>query len=66
MGIWVVGTSNQIFVKKFLKILKKLLKIFKKNKVITGKTPSYAIGPFCTHHSICLDIEFLYKSFVLK
>ena len=51
MGIWVVGTLNQLFIRgtetKFLK-----------NKVVTGKTPFFVIGPFCTHHSICLNISF--------
>ena len=31
---------------------------FQKNKVVTGKTPFFVIGPFCTHHSICLNIGF--------
>ena len=43
MDIWVV-----------LKLKQKL----QKNKVVTGKTPFFMIGPFCTHCSICLDIGF--------
>ena len=39
---------------------------FQKNKGVTGKTPFYVIGPFCTHHSICLNIGFWYGSFVSK
>ena len=39
---------------------------FQKNKVVTGKTPFYVIGPFCNHHSICLNIGFWYGSFVSK
>ena len=27
-------------------------------KVVTGKTPFFVVGPFCTHHSICLNIGF--------
>ena len=27
---------------------------FQKDKVVTGKTLSFVIGSFCTHHSICL------------
>ena len=29
---------------------------FQKSKVVTGKTSSFAIGPFCTTHSICLKL----------
>ena len=27
-------------------------------RIVTGKTPFFVIGPFCTHHSICLNIGF--------
>ena len=37
-----------------------------KNKVVTGRTPFFVIGPFCTHYSICLNIVFWYASFVCK
>ena len=36
----------------------KLEKIFQKNKVVTGKTLLFMIGPFCCRHSICLNIGF--------
>ena len=36
----------------------KLEQIFRKNKLVTGKTPLFVIDPFCSHHSICLDIGF--------
>ena len=36
----------------------KLKQNFQKNKVVTGKTPFFVIGPFCSHHSICLNIGF--------
>ena len=36
----------------------KLKQIFQKNKAVTGKTPFFVMGPFCTHHSICLNIGF--------
>ena len=36
----------------------KLEKIFQKNKVATGKTPLFVIGPFCSHHSVWLNIGF--------
>ena len=44
--IRVVGTLNQLFI------------TFSKKKVVTGKTPFFAIGLFCTAHSICLNIGF--------
>ena len=71
MGIWVVGTTNQLFILKstFILILwvvgttnqlfvLKLKQNFQKNKVVTGKTPFFVIGSFCSHHSICLNIGF--------
>ena len=36
MGIWVVGTSNQLFIRVL-----KLKQNFQKNKVVTGKTISF-------------------------
>ena len=39
---------------------------FRKNKVVTGKTPFFVIGSFCTPHSICLNIGFWQISFVWK
>ena len=48
MNIWVVGTTNR----------QKTFKIFKKTKVVTGKTSLFVIGPFCTTRSICLNIGF--------
>ena len=54
MGIWVVDTTNQPFLLEDLK-----LKLnFQKNKVVTGKTPFFVIGPFCSHHFIYLNIGF--------
>ena len=32
--------------------------VFKKNKVVSGKSPFLVKGPFCAHHSICLNIGF--------
>ena len=37
-----------------------------KNKVVTGKTPLFVIGPFCSRHSICLNIGFWQSSFEWK
>ena len=34
----------------------KLKQNFQKNKVVAGKTPFFMMGPFCTHHSICLNV----------
>ena len=31
---------------------------FQKNKVASGKTLFFLIGPFCTSHSICLKLGF--------
>ena len=33
-----------------------LKEIFQKIKAVTGKTLIFMIGPFCSHHSICLNI----------
>ena len=52
MDIWVVGSSNQ--------------QNFQKYKVVTVETPFIVIGPFCTPHSICLNIGFWQDSFVWK
>ena len=36
----------------------KLGEIFQKNKVVTGTTPLFVMGPFCSRHFICLNIGF--------
>ena len=41
----------------FYEILK-LKENFRKNKVVTGKTPFFVIGPSCTPNSSCLNIGF--------
>ena len=42
-------------------------KIFEKGKyLVTGKTPFFVIGPFCTPHSIYLNVGFWQSSFVWK
>ena len=54
--IWTFGSLvHQI--NSFQEVLK-LKQIFKKNKAVTGKTPLFVIGPFCSRHSICLNIDF--------
>ena len=52
MGISVAGASSQLFIKGSETETK-----FSKNKAVTGKSP-FAIGPFCSHRSICLNIDF--------
>ena len=54
MDIWVVGTSNQLFLCEVLKLKQN----FRKNKVVTGKTRFFVIGPFCIPYSIYLNIGF--------
>ena len=53
MDIWVAGTSNELF----LKGSKTGKKVFKKKKVVTGKTPLFVIGPFCSRRSVCLNTD---------
>ena len=54
MGIWIAGTSNQLYLRGSFK-----LKLnFQKIKVVAGKTPFFVIGPFYTPHSVCLNTEF--------
>ena len=58
--IWTFG--NRLFIRDYYSET-----IFsKKNKVVTGKTPFFVIGQFCSHHFIFLNICFLYGSFVWK
>ena len=59
MNIWVLGTLNQLFIKVLI-----LEQNFQKNKVATGKTAFFVIGPFCTPHSICLRGQFWEGNFV--
>ena len=40
--------------------------IFQKNKVVTGKTALFVIGPFCSRYSICFNIGFRQSSFAWK
>ena len=53
MDIWVAGTSNKLFLRG-----SRTGKKFPKNKVVTGKTLFFVIGPFCSCDSICLKIGF--------
>ena len=38
-------------------------RIFKKSKVVTDKTQFFVIGPFRSHHSVCLSIGNWYGNF---
>ena len=60
-GVWAVRTLNQLFM-RFLN----WNKTFKKNKVVTGKTPFSVIGSSWSYHSICLNIGFWYGSFCME
>ena len=51
---------------KSLQEVFKLKQNFQKNEAVTGKTPFFVIGPFCTPHSIWLNIAFWQGSFVWK
>ena len=53
MCIWEIGVSNQLFIRGSYTEVK-----FSKNEVLSGKTGFFAIGPFFTPHSICLNIGF--------
>ena len=54
MDIWVVGISSQFFLRGF-----ETETNFQKNKVVTGKTPFFAIGIFFV-------LVLIYDSFVWK
>ena len=59
--IWTFGSLvHQI--KSFQEVPKRE-QIFQKNKVVKGKTSLFVIGPFCSRHYICLNIDFWQSSF---
>ena len=53
MGVWAVGKLNQLFIRGSFTETK-----LSKKKTVTGKTPYPVIGPFCSYHSVCLNIGF--------
>ena len=60
MDIWMVGTSNQLYIQgSYTKT-----KFLKKEGDYTGKILFFVIGQFCIPHSICLNIGFWESSFV--
>ena len=60
MGIWVVGTSNQLFIRG------SKTETNLKNEVLTGKTPFSVIGPFCTYRFVCLKDWLLILQFCME
>ena len=54
--IWAFGLLVQQI--NSLEEVLKLKQNFQKNKEVSGKTPFSLIGPFCSHHFICLNIGF--------
>ena len=59
MGNWFIKSTLYIY--EFLCLKQNFQK-----KVVTGKTPFFEIGPFCTPHSIFPNIGFWHDSFVWK
>ena len=57
MNIWAVATLNKLFLKGFYTQCQ-----FSKTRLVSGKFPLFMIGPFCTPHTICLNIVFLQDS----
>ena len=69
MDIWVVGTSNQLFIRvgtSYKELKTNWNKVFKKKKWLLAKTPFFAMGQFSTPHSICINIGLWQGSFVYK
>ena len=57
MGVWAVGTLKYNL-GCYLQEVLKLKQNFQTNKVVAGKTLFSVIDPFCSYHSICLNIGF--------
>ena len=62
IDIWVVSTSNQLFLTGSYTEKKKK----ERKKVAAGKALILVIDPFTTPHSVCLNIDLLHNSFVWK
>ena len=63
-GIWTIGLLvHQV---NTLKEVLKMKQNFEKNEAVTGKISFFEVGSFYSHHSICLNIGFQYRSFVWK
>ena len=63
-NIWLIGTLSQMFFTGFY--AQTSFQIKKTNKVVSGKTPFFVIGPFCTPDSVCINTGFWQGSFVWK
>ena len=50
----------------YISYLQEVLVKLSKNKAVISKTTFFVIDPFCTSHSICLNIGFWQGSFVWK
>ena len=61
MYIRAIGTVNHVFVTGSYTQLN-----FQKNEVVSEKSPFFVIVPFCTSHSICINIGIWQVSFVWK
>ena len=51
--IWAIGPLNRLFIRGSHTQVS-----FQKDKRVSGKSPFFVIDPFCTPHSICLNIGF--------
>ena len=51
MGIWVVGTSNQLFIRGSCTETNLY-------SLVTGKNPFFVMGSYCVPHSVFLNIGF--------
>ena len=64
--VWILSFCGLVHQINSLCEVLKLKQIFRKNKIVTGKTQFFVIGPFCTPHSICLNVGFWQSRFVWK
>ena len=53
MDTLVTGTLNQLFIRGSST---QFFFLIQKNKVVSGKALLFVIGPFCTPHSICVNM----------
>ena len=69
MGIWIIENPKWYVLVQYINFLWEVLKLkqdFQKNKIVTRETSFFVIGPFCSHHSNCLNIDCWYGTFVWK
>ena len=58
MYIWEIGTLRQIGILRQLFMIGSFTQIFKKNKVVSGKSPLFVIDPLCTPIQFDLTLAF--------